>query len=127
MCIWRYELCVMRYVCLMTMLRGFGVLLFTTHLVASRLHAQFYWLDDKGERAAIRAEFSRPFINAANLKSLTGALFLSVSGKFGQNTRMEAEVPIAAGGLEGTGSTYTVGNPYLGLRLHQPGKRFSTQ
>lgn len=102
-------------------------LLITTHLVASRLQAQFYWFDDKGERAAVRAEFARPFISGADLKALTGGLFLSASGKFGQSTRLEAEVPLALGGLEGTSSTFTVGNPYLGLRLHQPGKRFSTQ
>jgi hypothetical protein len=110
-----------------TLLRSSIGLLLTTHLVASRLQAQFYWFDDKGERAAVRAEFSRPFIGGVDLKALTGGFFFSASGKFGQSSRLEAEVPMAAGGLEGTGSTFTIGNPYLGLRLHQPGKRFSTQ
>ncbi len=107
--------------------RGFAGLLVTTQVAAVGLHAQLYWFDDKGERAAIRAEFFRPFIKATDLKALTGGFFFSASGKFGQSTRLEAEVPVAAGGLEGTSSTYTFGNPYLGLRLHQPGKRFSTQ
>jgi hypothetical protein len=110
-----------------TLLRGLAGLLVTTQVAAVRLQAQFYWFDDKGERAAIRAEFNRPFIKDADLKALTGGLALSVSGKFGPSTRIEAELPMAAGGLEGTSSTFTVGNPYLGIRLHQPGKRFSTQ
>ena len=118
-----------------TLLRSSIGLLLTTHLVASRLQAQFYWFDDKGERAAVRAEFFRPFIKDAQLKAFTGGLFVSASGKLGQNSRLEAEIPIAVGGIRGfssepatsSNSTVTVGNPYLGLRLHQSGKRFSTQ
>jgi len=98
-------------------------------LGATRLHAQFYWFDEKGDRAALRAELLRPFIKGTELKALTSGSFLSVSGKLGSSSRLEVEVPIATGGLKAdpAGSQFVVGNPYLGLRLHQSGKAFSTQ
>lgn len=109
--------------------RGLAGALLALQLAAVTLHAQFYWFDEKGERAALRAELLRPFITGTRLKPLTGGVFLSASGKLGQSSRLEAELPIATGGLKDdpSGSAFVVGNPYLGLRLHQSGKPFSTQ
>lgn len=100
----------------------------TVSLRAADLAAQSYWHDDR-ERGVVRAEFLRPFLREFDLKTVTGALFLSASGPLGEHTRLEGELPLAFGGLAGNpeSSARVAGNPYLGLRIQRPGSPISTQ
>jgi hypothetical protein len=95
-------------------------------LIVSEVQAQSYWNDDR-ERLVARLEFLRPFIEHTDLKALTGAGFFSLSGRIGASMRLEAELPLAAGGERGGPSASLIGNPYLGLRFQKSGRTVGAQ
>ncbi|HEX7024526.1 MAG TPA: hypothetical protein VF187_06890 [Gemmatimonadales bacterium] len=92
-------------------------------LPATVVHAQRYWHDDQG-KDAIRLDFGLPFLKGDGHKFFTGTFVPSMSYRAGDGFRVEADIPIARGAVEGE-SSLRLGNPYIGLRIGEDDKPVS--
>jgi hypothetical protein len=105
-----------------------GVLAVVSVVNNTPLPAQQYWPDPDG-RIVVRADFLKPFFKGDDYQFLSGAAFLSGSGAVGRTVRVEADLPLVRAGLKfpslPSESSMRLGNPYLGVRLHAPGRSLS--
>lgn len=108
-----------------------GVLALASVIGSGSLPAQQYW-SDRADGTVVRADFLKPFLKDDGFQFLSGAVFVSGSGPAGKNLRFEADIPLARAGFGVTTlpstpsqSSLRLGNPYLGLRIHQSGRPLS--
>ena len=108
--------------------RRAGALALASVVGSSQLPAQQYW-PDRGDGTVVRADFLKPFFKEDGYQFLSGAVFFSGSGPIGKSLRIEADVPLFRAGVSVPGlpaeSSLRLGNPYVGLRIHSPGRPLS--
>lgn len=111
--------------------RRAGALALASVLGSSPLPSQQYW-PDRAVGTVVRADFLKPFLKEDGFQFLSGAVYFSGSGPVGKSLRIEADVPLARTGYHlatvpssPSQSSVRLGNPYLGLRIHQSGRPLS--